>query len=189
MPIVVVIGGPNGAGKTTLAEAIVWQGYGIAEFVNADTIARGLSEYAPGDVAFAAGRLMLEHLAELAAEGVDFAFETTLASRTFAHWIEGRKAEGYEFYLHYVFVEDPEVSINRVAKRVAAGGHHVPDDIVRRRWGRSIANFFYLYQPLADQWKVYDNSTDRRTIAADAGGGIQVYDERVWKQFTDAAGR
>jgi predicted ABC-type ATPase len=189
MPVVVVVAGPNGAGKTTLAEAIVWQGYGIAEFVNADTIARGLSEYAPEQVAFAAGRLMLERLDELATEGADFAFETTLASRSFAPWLSRRKAEGYEFHLHYVFVDDPDVSISRVAKRVAAGGHDVPPEIVRRRWGRSLANFFDLYRPLADWWKVYDNSAERHTIASGAGAELTVYDGSTWRRFTDAAGR
>ena len=184
MPLVVVVAGPNGAGKTTLAEAIVWQGYGIAEFVNADTIARGLSEYAPEQVAFAAGRLMLQRLDELAAEEADFAFETTLASRTFAHWIEQRKANGYEFHLHYVFVDDPEVSINRVAKRVAAGGHHVPDDVVRRRWGRSLANFEELYRPLADEWVVYWADEGAHEVVADQRPGAStVYNSETWERF------
>jgi predicted ABC-type ATPase len=184
MPIVVVIGGPNGAGKTTLAEAIVWAGYGIAEFVNADTIARGLSEYAPEQVAFAAGRLMLERLDELAAAGADFAFETTLASRTFAPWLEKRKAEGYVFHLHYVYVDDPEISINRVAKRVAAGGHHVPDEIVRRRWSRSIANFVELYQPIADEWVVYASvDGEHRPVADKRTSGQTVYDAKLWSRL------
>lgn len=188
MPLVVVVAGPNGAGKTTLAEAIVLQGYGITEFVNADTIARGLSEYGPEEVAFAAGRLMLERLDELAREGADFAFETTLASRSFAPWLGRRKAEGYSFHLHYVFVDDPEISINRVAKRVAAGGHHVPDDVVRRRWGRSVANFWELYVPLADETLVYTNVDRHRHLAYLSEGNETVYDEQVWSQLKALAG-
>jgi predicted ABC-type ATPase len=83
MPDVIVIAGPNGAGKSTLAPALLRDTFGILEYVNADTIAEGLSAFAPHDASFNAGRVMLSRLRELSAERKDFAFETTLASRMY----------------------------------------------------------------------------------------------------------
>jgi predicted ABC-type ATPase len=99
MPKVVVIAGPNGAGKSTTAPAILRDALEVHEFVNADTIAAGLSAFSPESVALAAGRIMLDRVHELARERRDFAFETTLASRTFAPWIKRLQAEGYTFHL------------------------------------------------------------------------------------------
>jgi predicted ABC-type ATPase len=88
MPDVIVIAGPNGAGKSTLAPALLRDTFGILEYVNADTIAEGLSAFAPQDASFDAGRVMLGRLRELAAARKDFAFETTLASRIYAGWLK-----------------------------------------------------------------------------------------------------
>ena len=68
MPYVIVIGGPNGAGKSTIAPGPLRDYLGIAGFVNADDIARGLSAFAPERVAREARRVMLNRLRELAAE-------------------------------------------------------------------------------------------------------------------------
>ena len=95
MPDVIVIAGPNGAGKSTLAPTLLRDTFGILEFVNADTIAEGLSAFAPEDASFDAGRLMLGRLHELASAGKDFAFETTSASPFYAGWLKELKTEGY----------------------------------------------------------------------------------------------
>src|SRR5579875_3734992 len=94
-PLIVVVAGPNGAGKTTTATSLLRDALAVDEFVNADTIAQGLSAFRPGEVAIAAGRIMLERLQALAAQRPNFAFETTLASRSFAPWLRARRAEGY----------------------------------------------------------------------------------------------
>lgn len=100
MPYLIVIAGPNGAGKSTAAPGLLDGLLGIEDFVNADVIARGLSAFNPEGAAIQAGRIMLERVRELATEGKDFAFETTLASRSFAPWIaQLRKEQGYEFRL------------------------------------------------------------------------------------------
>src|SRR5688572_24870821 len=102
---------------------------------------------------------MLERVRELAAEGKDFAFETTLASRSFAPWIAKlRKEQGYLFRLNYLWIPGPELSIGRIKGRVRDGGHFVPDDVVKRRYAGSLRNFFELYQPIADSWTVFDNT-------------------------------
>jgi predicted ABC-type ATPase len=122
MPKVVVIAGPNGAGKSTAAPAVLRNALRVNEFVNADTIAAGLSAFSPDAVAIAAGRIMLERLRELAREGRDFAFETTLASKSFAPWLRTLQSDGYTCHLVYLWVPTVELAIARVAERVRRGG-------------------------------------------------------------------
>jgi predicted ABC-type ATPase len=125
MPKVVVIAGPNGAGKSTTAPAILRDALKVHEFVNADTIAAGLSAFSPESVALAAGRIMLDRVHELARDRRDFAFETTLASRTFASWLRDLQTNGYKFHLVYLCLPTVELAVARVAERVRRGGHGV----------------------------------------------------------------
>jgi predicted ABC-type ATPase len=155
MPHVIVIAGPNGAGKSTAAPALLHGLLGIEHFVNADVIARGLSAFDPESVAIQAGRIMLERLRGLASHNEDFAFETTLASRSFAPWIAGlRREQGYRCLVFYLWVPAPEVSVARVDQRVSEGGHFVPPGVVARRYLGGIRNFFELYRPIADEWRI-----------------------------------
>jgi predicted ABC-type ATPase len=185
MPDLVVIAGPNGVGKSTAEPRLIGGKLGIAEFVNADVIAAGLSARAPESVAIEAGRIMLKRLDELAAADASFAFETTLASRSFAPWIARlRRERGYRFHLFYLWLPDPEESVRRVARRVALGGHHVPPDVVRRRYGRGLANFLSLYRPIADSWSLHDNSSDARVVAMrELGGPEVVLDSEAWQMI------
>jgi len=157
-PSVVVLGGPNGSGKSTAAVRFLHDTLSIIEFVNADEIARGLSPFNPSGVAVQAGRIMLERMEELAQHGESFAFETTLASRSFAPWIKRLQSKGYRFRLLYVWLRSPELNVIRVAQRVALGGHNIPEETIRRRYSRSVANLFELYLPIADSWEIVDNS-------------------------------
>ncbi len=146
-PQVIVIGGPNGAGKSTIAREVLDRTLGITEFVNADTIAAGLSGFDPNRAAFAAGRIMLARLHELAAARESFAFGSTLASRSFAPWLSGLAGRGFEILLLYIWLRSPELAVRRVRARVRKGGHLVPEAVVRRRYQRSAANLFELYMP------------------------------------------
>ena len=101
-PSVVVLAGPNGAGKSTAAPALLQGALGVTEFVNADAIARGLSAFDAERAALPAGRVMLRRLRDLARQRVSFAFETTLASRSFAPWLAELKRDGYS--IHIVFL-------------------------------------------------------------------------------------
>lgn len=162
-PRVLVIGGPNGAGKSTVAGGLLKDHFVLGEFVNADTIASGLSAFAPERAALAAGRVMLTRLKELAASRKVFAFETTMASRSFAPFLERLKSgEGYEVHTVFMFLATPELAIRRVRQRVRAGGHSIPDEVVVRRYGRGISNFVRMYLPLSTSFRVYDNSLIRR---------------------------
>jgi predicted ABC-type ATPase len=186
MPHVIIIAGPNGAGKSTTAPEILKGALGVTEFVNADTIAQGLSAFNPENAAFHAGRIMLERLQQLADEKENFAFETTLASKTFAHWLKKLKAEGYSFHLFYLWLPSPEFAIARVAERVRMGGHNVPDETVRRRYHAGPKNFFQLYRPIADSWRIYDNARpgEPRLISSGENDTIEtVADMPLWEAF------
>lgn len=159
-PQVVVIGGPNGAGKSSVAARLLPDLFGLAEFVNADTIATGLAGYAPERVAFAAGRIMLARLHELAEMRADFAFETTMSSRTFIPWLRSLKQSGYVVHMIFVWVQTAALAKSRVRQRIAAGGHSVPPEVVERRYHRGVLNFLSDYSALADNWRVYDNSRE-----------------------------
>ena len=157
-PQVVIIAGPNGAGKSTLAPVLLRDTFGLLEFVNADTISAGLSAFNAEAVALDAGRVMLTRLRELAAHKQSFAFESTLATRSYAPWISRLAQEDYEFHLLFLWLNNVELAIQRVAERVRGGGHSVSDDIIRRRYRRGLENLSQLYLPIADTWVVYDNS-------------------------------
>jgi predicted ABC-type ATPase len=108
---------------------------GINTFVNADYIARGLSGRNAEAVAMMAGRIMLTRLKELAALNQDFAFESTLSSRSFAPFLRLLKARAirWQFIICYFSLASPSLAVRRVKLRVAMGGHDVPVDVVRRR--------------------------------------------------------
>jgi predicted ABC-type ATPase len=186
-PHLILIAGPNGAGKSTAAPVLLRDLLGIEEFVNADAIALGLSSFQPETVAIHAGRIMLKRLHELAARRADFAFESTLASRSFAPWINALKQKsGYLFYLIYLWLPSPEMAVARVRERVRAGGHDVAEDVVRRRYQGGLRNFFELYRPLADGWSCYDNTaiSGPRLIAKGTGDvDKEVHDPGIWARL------
>jgi predicted ABC-type ATPase len=188
MPRVVVLAGINGAGKTTASRHLLTDVLKIPTFVNADAIARGLNGLNPEAEAFRAGRLMLAHMGELARAKEDFAFETTLSARTYAAWLRDLRVTGYEVYLYYYWLRSPELAISRVAQRVQAGGHFVPDADIRRRYARSVRNFLELYRPLADWWEVMDNTDgDRVLLAAGCQDDFDVETEEAWDAFERSA--
>jgi len=185
-PRLVVIAGPNGAGKTTSAPELLQLHFGITQFVNADAIAQGLSAFAPESVAVAASRIMIDRLDALGEAREDFAFEVTLASQVLARRIEGLQSRGYEFGLVFFALETPDLAVARVAQRVKAGGHSVPEADVRRRFQRGLANFFGLYRAMADQWFLWDNSArcgPRQVARGRRLERIEVFDEEVWKSL------
>lgn len=185
-PRIVALAGPNGAGKSTFGPALIRETLGITEFVNADVIARGLSAFDPDRAAFAAGRVMLQRMQELSRQKASFAFETTLASRTFAPWIGELTGVGYEFHLLFVWLPSADEAIRRVRGRVKTGGHNVPEDVIRRRYESGLANFFQLYKPLATRWHLYDNSgREPLLIATGSREVIQgIVDEERWSELS-----
>ncbi len=190
-PNIVVIGGPNGAGKSTIARDVLVDALRVQEFVNADTIAAGLAAFNPESAAFAAGRIMLARLHELAESRSTFAFESTLASRSFAPWLTQQAKTGYGVHVVYVALKSPELAVRRVARRVREGGHAIPPDTIKRRFFRSATNLLSLYLPLAETWRIYDNSAAVPTLVASGGLGAasKIFVPRIWNAIHDAAAK
>lgn len=182
-PSVVILAGPNGAGKSTVAPELLQGELAVNEFVNADVIARGLSAFDPDRAAIAAGRVMLARLDALARQRESFAFETTLATRSFAPWLRNLRTSGYDAHLFFLWLSSPDLAIARVTDRVGMGGHFVPEEVVRRRYSAGIRNFFSLYRPLATTWTVYNTSGPEPARVAEglASETIGVYDKDVWE--------
>lgn len=155
---VIIIAGPNGAGKTTFAREFLPNEAGCPMFVNADLIAAGLAPFAPGTAAVRAGRLMLQEMDRHFAAGESFAFETTLSGRMYLQRIPVWQAAGYRVELIFLRLASPEQAIARVAQRVRQGGHHVDEDVIRRRFAAGLENFTRHYAPVVDSWALYDNS-------------------------------
>jgi predicted ABC-type ATPase len=187
-PKVVVFGGVNGAGKTTVANEILRVVLNVPVFTNSDAIARGLNALDVEKVAFKASRVMLEWMNELVEERQDFAFETTLAARSYANWLRRLKSVGYRVYLYYYWLPSADVAVERVKLRVERGGHHIPETDIRRRYGRSVWNFVNLYQNLADYWEVWDNThSPRRLIGVSDGTDVAYDSEQAWNTFLRTA--
>lgn len=187
MAHVIIISGANGAGKSTLAPHLLRDTFGITDYVNADTIALGLSAFAPERAGLQAGRIMLKRLDELAASNKDFAFETTLASRLYVKWLRELQAHGYKTNLIFLWLSSAELAVARVSERVKVGGHNVPEAIVRRRYIKGLRNFFELYQATVDSWRIY-NASDSvpQLIASGAKSEVKTVDDILWKQIQTA---
>ncbi|MBN8420832.1 MAG: zeta toxin family protein [Verrucomicrobia bacterium] len=166
-PTLCILGGCNGAGKTTLARELLPR-LGIMRFLNADEIARGLSPLDPSLTAFKAGRLLIEEARSLIAATASFAIESTLSGKTYVAMIRAARAQGYRFVLHYILIGSGDQAVGRVALRVKIGGHHVPEEDVRRRFERSRKHFMEDYLPLADEWVLWDNASPPHRQIADS---------------------
>jgi predicted ABC-type ATPase len=182
MPNLYIIAGCNGAGKTTASFTILPEILKVREFVNADSIAAGLSPFNVESVAFEAGRIMLQRIQQLMTEKEDFAFETTLATRSYVSLIKQAQTMGYKITLLYFWLISPDFAKQRVARRVSQGGHNIPNEIVERRYYRGIANLLNLYIPIVDNWIVIDNMEIKPTIIArgTAKGDKLILNSELW---------
>lgn len=181
MPNLYIIAGCNGAGKTTASYTVVPEIFYCKEFVNADIIAAGISPFNPESVALEAGRIMLKRIRELIGEQADFAFETTLATRSYISLIKDAKKQGYQIILLFFWLDSPQQAVKRVAMRVAKGGHYIPDETVYRRYYRGIKNLVHLYTPYCDKWMVFDNMDMRPDIVAQYDElGKVIFNDELW---------
>jgi predicted ABC-type ATPase len=179
---IVILGGPNGAGKTTAAQALLPDEIQLREFLNADEVARGLSPFNPEGVALAAGRLMLQRMQTLVRERRSFAFETTCSGRAYIPLLRRCKGTGWRVTLVYLWLPSPALALERVARRVSAGGHHIPHDVVVRRYWAGVVNMRDLYLPLADAASIFDNSDAALTLIAERtrGRSFVIHDASRW---------
>ena len=174
----------NGAGKTTASYTILPEILDCKEFVNADEIAKGLSPFQPEKVAFEAGRIMLERIETLLKSNENFAFETTLATKTYRQKLVKASKDGYNVKLLFFWLPTVEMAINRVAIRVSEGGHNIPKPIIVRRYKRGIENLFKIYIPLCNEWAVFDNSDgEPKLIAKGKELELKIIQEKNWDLF------
>ena len=166
LPKLYIIAGCNGAGKTTASFTILPEILGCKEFINADEIAKGLSPFQPESVAMQAGRIMLARMDELLQKGETFAFETTLATKSYKQKIEWAQDNGYEVTLLFCWLDSPNIAKERVAQRVAEGGHSIPLETIERRYYNGIANLFTIYIDIVDICYIFDNSEGRKELIA-----------------------
>ena len=177
-----IISGPNGAGKTTASYTMLPKILRCKEFVNADEIARGLSPFNPESVAIEAGRLMLKRINELPQRNVSFSIETMLSTRSYFRLVEKAHSQGYDVTLLYFWLKSPQQAIERVAERVAKGGHNIPNDTIIRRYWEGLDNLFNIYMPIVDTWILVNNGETPRIIVA-TGGRDQETIIRESKQY------
>ncbi|WP_395138936.1 zeta toxin family protein [Armatimonas sp.] len=156
MPRLIILAGPNGSGKSTIARTFLPD---AMPYLNADEIAKELRQSDFRGVEVRAGRLLLERLDALASEEQDFALETTLSGRALAVRVSDLRERGYQIHLYFLYLPSPDMAVARVRQRVRTGGHSIPEPTIRRRWESGLRCFYDLYQPLADEWLVLDNST------------------------------
>jgi predicted ABC-type ATPase len=153
-----IIAGCNGSGKTTASFNILPDLLNCKEFVNADEIARGLSPFQPENVSIESGKIMLQRIEELIEKRTDFAFETTLSTKSFKNTIHRAKQNGYTVTLIFLWLESTELAIQRVKNRVEEGGHNIPTETIIRRYHAGLRNLFQIYFDICDLILIYDNS-------------------------------
>lgn len=163
-PRIIIIAGPNGAGKTTFAREFLPGEAHCPVFINADLIAAGLCPRAPERAAMQAARITLARIHEHVERRESFAFETTLSGKGYARRIPLWQRAGFRVELFFLGLPSAEMAIARVAERVRQGGHDIPPDTIRRRFDAGRRLLVELYQPLVDQWLVFDNAGDEARL-------------------------
>lgn len=162
-----IMAGCNGAGKTTASFTILPEMLNCKEFVNADEIAKGISPFQPENVAFEAGRIMLHRMDALLAHQQTFAFETTLATKSYKPKILTAQQNGYTVTLLFFWLHSPELAKERVKTRVLEGGHNIETEVIERRYINGIRNLFDIYLPISNQAFIFDNSEGKSILTAE----------------------
>ncbi len=179
-PQAIVLAGPNGAGKTTVSPRFLGP---EVEFVNADLIGADLRSNNPNIAGadFTAGRIVSARLTALSLERKSFCFETNLASKGLVGRIDRLSQNGFHTKVIFVALPDVELALARVAARVLAGGHDVPEETVRRRFNAGLRYFFETYRSRVDSWSLWENANEQPTIVANSEDSLEtIYDQQRW---------
>jgi len=151
-----LVAGPNGSGKTTfVTEFLALELPGYA-YVNPDEIAKTRWPADPGAHAYQAAEIADKTRARLIAGGRSFIAETVFSHASKLDLIRSAQETGYQVVLHVMLVPE-ELAVQRVAYRVQAGGHDVPEHKIRERY-RRLWRLVARAISLADRAVVYDNS-------------------------------
>ncbi len=172
MKELIIIAGANGSGKTTFSKPLIAET--TYAFLNADEIERELDTPDTAGSKLKAGRLFFQRMYELTNARESFILESTLAGKYLVKVIETVKNKGYSVSIVYVFLENPQICLERISARVKDGGHDIPKEDVIRRYYRSKKNFWLLYKNLANDWLLYFNGL--QTIQQVAAGKGEIYE-------------
>ena len=183
MPNLYIIGGCNGAGKTTASYTVLPEILDCREFINADEIAKGLSPFQPEKVAIQSGRIMLKRIDELLHSKEDFAFETTLSSKSYVNIVKEAQEYGYNVTLIFFWLNSVELAKERVKVRVIEGGHNIPSETIERRYKLGLENLFKRFIPIVDSWMIFDNSSDISNLLSEGGKNenSKIYNKEIWE--------
>jgi predicted ABC-type ATPase len=185
-----MIAGPNGAGKTTTAMTLITEINVIEEFINADEIARGLAPMHPESMSLSASKLMIKRFKELLEANKSFAFETTAAGTNYIKHLKQARANGYDVDLMFLWLNSPDLAVKRVAHRVQQGGHHIPEEVIRRRYNAGLKNLILSYLPVSDDALILDNSiTEVNKVIAhkQKKTGLKIEQPTIWKEIERVA--
>ena len=184
-PRMYIISGCNGSGKTTASYALLPQLLECRQFVNSDEFAKSLSPFSPQSASIAASRLMIRKIRYLVQRREDFCIETTLATRSLKSIIEDAHSHGYRVTVFYMWIASPDLAVERVKARVAAGGHHIEEDTIRRRYFLGLHYLFREYMPICDRWILADNTTIPFRIVAERSddSGLTVRDPETFSRI------
>jgi predicted ABC-type ATPase len=189
MPTIYVIAGPNGVGKTTFADTYLPDFINELEFVNADLIAKGLSPYDPDSAVIEAGRITLQRIRQFISERRSFTWETTMSGRSAAAWLADARAKGYTVKCYFLWVRDVETTIHRIQRRVVQGGHNIEPEVSRRRFYKTLQNFFQIYRPVFDSWRLFENDgLAPRLIAIEKAGRLAIRDPKQFEKLIAEVG-
>lgn len=184
-----IISGCNGAGKTTASYSLLPEMLECSEFVNSDEFAKGLSPFNPEKAAIKASRFVIMKIRHLISRQMDFAVETTLATRTLLKTVKMAQSNGYTVTLLYFWLNTPELAIQRVKARVEAGGHNIPEETIRRRYRVGIQYFFNDYSPVCERWILADNSQIPFRVVAEGSKRdiVSIRDEETYYKIRSYA--
>ena len=157
-PRLIIVAGANGSGKTTFATPYTKElGF---QFLNTDEITKKLEEKGESNALMKAGRIFFATLHQCLTNKENFVVETTLSGSYINKVAEKAKQQGYLVQIIYIFLDNPDLCIDRVKSRVLKGGHHVPTEDIIRRYYRSKTNFWNNFTSLANDWKLFYNGEE-----------------------------
>ena len=190
MPEMYIISGCNGSGKTTASYSLLPELLDCSEFVNSDEFAKSLSPFDPSAASISASRYMLMKINYLLERNADFCVETTLATRSLMGIIERARSRGYSITVLYFWLRSTKIAIRRVKKRVEAGGHNIPRDVIVRRYHMGLHYLFGTYMDACDRWILADNSkTPFKVVAEGSKETTYIKDKRKYRKIRKLAQR
>jgi len=186
-PRILIVGGPNGSGKTTLA--LEYSREFCLPYIGADAIAESLNPANPAAARVAAGRQFLETLEDYRSQKASCVCESTLSGLTMRNFIASAQMAAYSIDIAFLFVDSADACVARVAERVRKGGHNVPASDIRRRFTRSLDNFWRIYRELADNWVlIYNGMTAMQDVATGSRDQTTVRNHELYSTYLTLVG-